>query len=191
MQQFRVCDWSMAMQTFSAEDALLSCARGDKAALRRIYEQEAPRMLGVAMRFVKRRALAEEIVHDCFLRIWNAAGAFDPARGSGRAWMYAILRNHALNVLRGEARLELTGECEPIDSASGDPTPEETLIQVSEGAALRLCLETLEPGRRQIIVLAYTEGLSHGEIAARIGVPLGTVKSWIRRSLLKLKACLQ
>jgi RNA polymerase sigma factor (sigma-70 family) len=179
------------MPTFSIEDALLSCAAGDVSALRQIYDLEAPRMLGVAMRFVKRRALAEEIVHDCFLRIWKAAGSFNPARGSGRTWMYAILRNHALNVLRGEARLELTGECEPIESASSDPTPEEALLQVSEGAALRLCLETLDPERRRIILLAYTEGLSHGEIAASIGVPLGTVKSWIRRSLIKLKACLQ
>lgn len=179
------------MSSMSIEEALRSCAQGDKSALRGIYEAEAPRMLGVAMRFVKRRALAEEIVHDCFLRIWKAAGSFDPARGSGRAWIYAVLRNHALNVLRGEARLELTGECEPVESACGDPDPEETLMQVSQNAALRLCLENLEPDRRRIIVLAYTEGLSHGEIAARIGVPLGTVKSWIRRSLLKLKACLQ
>ena len=179
------------MHPFSIDEALLACASGDRSALHGIYELEAPRMLGVAMRLVKRRALAEEIVHDCFLRVWKAAGSFDPSRGNGRAWMYAILRNHALNVLRGEARLELTGECEPVEGVCEEPTPEEILMQVSEGAALRRCLEALEPERRRIIVLAYTDGLSHGEIATLVGVPLGTVKSWIRRSLLKLKACLQ
>lgn len=170
--------------------ALMACATGDRQALRWIYDQEAPRMLGVALRFVKRRALAEEIVQDCFIRIWQSASTFDAARGDGRAWVYTILRNRALTILRGEARTELTDDLTPFDGASDDPTPEDILTQMSENSALRACLEKLDAARRKIIILAYTEGLSHGEIAARINVPLGTIKSWIRRSLLTLRECL-
>lgn len=173
------------------ESALTACARGDRQALRWIYEQEAARMLGVAMRFVKRRSIAEEIVQDCFVRVWQQAGTFDASRGAGRAWLYTILRNRALNILRGEARTELTGDLTAFDGASQEPTPEDIMTQLSDNSALRACLEKLDAARRKIIVLAYTEGLSHGEIAARIGVPLGTIKSWIRRSLLSLRECLQ
>ena len=174
----------------SIETALQACAAGDRQALQWLYGQEAARMLGVAMRFVKRRALAEEIVQDSFLKIWQAAATFDSARGNGKAWIYTILRNRALNILRGEARTELTDDLTPFESASEDPTPEDVMVQMSDNSALRRCLETLDAARRKMIVLAYTEGLSHGEIAARIGVPLGTVKSWIRRSLLSLRTCL-
>lgn len=173
------------------EEALAACAKGERQALRWIYEQEAARMLGVAMRFVKRRSVAEDIVQDCFVRVWQQAGTFDAARGAGRAWLYTILRNRALNILRGEARTELTDDLTIFDGVSEAPSPEDILTQMSENSALRLCLEKLDAARRRIIVLAYTEGLSHGEIAARIGVPLGTIKSWIRRSLLSLRECLQ
>ena len=81
--------------------ALGLCAGGDRSALRVVYDSEAPRMLGVAMRLLRRRALAEEAVHDTFLQIWRKADSFDPMKGDARSWLYAILRNRALNILRG------------------------------------------------------------------------------------------
>lgn len=147
-------------------------------------------MLGVALRLLKRRALAEEAVHDAFLQIWQRAGSFDPGRGQAKTWIYAVLRHRALNILRGEARTDLIEDFETLELESEDEGPEAIVARLSEAGALRRCLDRLEPARRQIIVLAYVQGLSHGELAGRLNVPLGTMKSWIRRSLLSLRECL-
>ena len=166
------------------------CAAGDRTALRRLFETEAPRMIGVAERILRRRALAEEATQDAFVQLWRKAGSFDPAFGSGRSWLYTILRNRSLNILRDESRTDLVGEDRRIEEASDEDDPETTLLKLGESSRLRACLEKLEPVRRNAIVLAYTRGLSHGELAGQLGLPLGTIKSWIRRSMLSLKECL-
>jgi RNA polymerase sigma-70 factor, ECF subfamily len=100
---------------------LTACGRGDRAALRAIYEQEAGAMIGVAQRILKRRELAEEIVHDAFVQIWRHAARYDPALGAGRAWMFAIVRNRAINALRDTAREQAAPEeqiAAAIDSAT-------------------------------------------------------------------------
>ncbi|WP_246179531.1 sigma-70 family RNA polymerase sigma factor [Microvirga thermotolerans] len=181
---------SGAFPALDLNDALGLCARGDRAALRAIYDREASRMLGVAMRLLRRRALAEEVVHDTFVQVWQKAGSFDPGRGDGRTWLYAILRNRALNILRGESRTEYVDDFEPMNLASEEEGVEAALLRLSDAGQLRRCLERLEPARRQAVALAYLHGLSHGELAGRLGVPLGTVKSWIRRSLLALRECM-
>jgi RNA polymerase sigma-70 factor (ECF subfamily) len=104
----------MHSSPFDLNNALRLTAGGDRAALRRIYDAEASRMLGVAMRLLRRRALAEEAVHDTFVQVWQKAASFDPARGEGRTWLYAILRNRALNILRGEARTDLMDDFESM-----------------------------------------------------------------------------
>jgi RNA polymerase sigma-70 factor (ECF subfamily) len=172
------------------DDALRRCASGDRAALRAIYDAEAPRMVGVALRLLRRPALAEEAVHDAFVQIWQRAGSFDPARGQARPWLYAVVRNRALNILRGEARTDLVEDFEPMRLASEEDDPETIVARLSDAGALRRCLERLDPARRNAIVLAFVHGLSHGELAGRLGMPLGTLKSWIRRSLLVLRECM-
>ncbi|MCW1840673.1 sigma-70 family RNA polymerase sigma factor [Prosthecomicrobium hirschii] len=172
------------------EVLLAGCAAGDRSALARIYAAEAGRMLGVAERILKRRALAEEAVQDAFVQIWRRADSFDPRLGRGRSWIYAILRNRALNILRSEARTDLVEEPDDLERPSEGDDPETMVLKLSEASALRRCLERLDTRRRAALVLAYTEGLSHGELAGRLGMPLGTVKSWIRRSLSTLKECL-
>ncbi len=147
-------------------------------------------MLGVAMRLLRRRALAEEAVHDTFLQVWRKADSFDPARGDARSWLYAILRNRALNILRGETRTDLVEDFEPMGLTSQEENAEAVMLRLSDAGSLKRCLERLEPTRRQAITLAYIHGLSHGELAGRLGVPLGTIKSWIRRSLLALRECM-
>lgn len=166
------------------------CGRGDRAALRLLFDSEAPRMIGVAERILRRRALAEEAMQDAFVQVWRRAERFDPGLGSGRTWIYTILRNRSLNILRDESRTELTGETEPFDGASEEDDPETIVVKLGEASRLRACLDKLEPNRRQAVVLAYAKGLSHGELAGRLGLPLGTIKSWIRRSMLALKECL-
>ena len=147
-------------------------------------------MLGVALRLLRRRALAEEAVHDAFVQIWQRAASFDPARGAAKTWIYAVLRHRALNILRGEARTDLVEDFEPMGLVSDDESPEALTLRLSDAGALKRCLERLEPARKQAILLAYVHGLSHGELAGHLGVPLGTMKSWIRRSLLALRECM-
>lgn len=179
-----------AAPAVNLDKELLACARGERAALNQIYTSEAARMLGVARRFLRRTEVAEEVVHDVFVRIWQRATDFDPARGTGRTWIYAILRHHALNTLRGENRTDLIDDTEPFERSSEEEDAEAIVMRLSEVSLLRRCLEGLDPVRREVIVLAYTQGLTHGELAGRFRVPLGTMKSWIRRSLATLKGCM-
>lgn len=169
---------------------LRDIAAGQVTAFRRLYDAEAPQMLGMVMRILKRRALAEEAVHDAFLAIWNHAARYRPELGSPRAWMNTIARNRALNILRGEARTDLTDQIEDFDAVSDEESPEDAASRLSDADALKACLERLDPVPRRAVLLAYVQGLSHGEIAARLSIPLGTIKSRIRRSLLSLKECL-
>lgn len=171
-------------------DALRRCAAGERAALRAVYDAEAQRMMGVAMRLLRRRALAEEVVHDTFMQVWQRASTFDPSRGEARTWLYAILRHRALNILRTETRVDLVDDFEPLGLASQEEDAEAIVLRLSEASALRRCLERLDPTRKEAILLAYVHGLTHGELAGRLNVPLGTMKSWIRRSLLQLRECL-
>ena len=170
--------------------AIVRCAAGDRAALRLIYDLEAARMAGVAMRILRRKDLAEEAVHDAFMRLWRSARSFDPARGAGRAWLYAIVRNRALTILRDESRFESGDAVDDAGSTRGGPQPEEAVARLPEASALRRCLQQLDASRRAAVVLAYVHGFSHGELAGRLGVPLGTAKSWVRRGLLSLQECM-
>lgn len=182
---------AQAIEATNLAEALAGCARGDKAALKIVYDAEASRMLGIAMRVLRRRELAEEAVHDSLLRIYEHAAQFDPTRGSARAWIFTIVRNRALNIARGETRNDLVDDFEPMNLADESDDPETIVARMSDARSLRRCLEQLAPSRRRLIVLAYAQGLTQGEIAGRLGMPLGTVKSWIRRSLLALRECLE
>lgn len=167
--------------------AIARCALGDRSALRTIFDIEASRMAGVARRMLYRRELAEEAVQDTFMRVWRAARTYDAAKGGARTWLYAILRNCTLTILRDERRFIAEDE----DSAEqAAPMSESALSRLPETSALRRCLEQLEPRRRSVVILAYVHGLSHGELAGKLGVPLGTVKSWVRRSLISLQECM-
>jgi RNA polymerase sigma-70 factor (ECF subfamily) len=166
--------------------AIARCAAGEKAALRVIYDIEAQRMVGVARRMLRRQDLAEEAAQDAFMRVWRSAPTFDPQRGAARSWLYAILRNCALTILRDESRF--TADEDAAEEAA--PMTESALARLPETSALRRCLERLDAKRRSVVVLAYVHGLSHGELAGKLGVPLGTVKSWVRRSLISLQECM-
>ena len=166
--------------------AIVRCVGGDRRALRVIYDLEATRMVGVAMRILRRRELAEEAVHEAFIRIWRGARGFDPSRGSARTWIYAVVRNQALTMLRDERRFE-ADELAGSDIVSD---PDDSLSRLPETSALRRCLLQLDARRRAAVVLSYVHGLSHGEIAGRLGVPLGTAKSWVRRGVTSLQECM-
>lgn len=182
---------SPADESFDYEGALAACARGERAALRRIYKQEAARLLGVALRIVRRRDLADEVVHDAFLQIMQKATTYSPSRGSGRGSIYTIVRHGAINKLRDTAK-EVPADDAWLSSLPDDERtdPLAQLLAASEAEALRTCLERLEENKRRCMLLAFVEGLTHDEIAARLEAPLGTIKAWIRRGLLSLRECL-
>src|ERR1044072_2802481 len=131
--------------------AVARCASGDRAALRVIYDIEAQRMVGVARRILRRQDLAEEAVQDAFMRLWRSARTFDPQKGAARSWLYAILRNSALTILRDESRF--TSDEDAADEAA--PMTESALARLPETSALRRCLEQLDPARRSGGVLCY------------------------------------
>jgi len=182
-------------QNFDYEAAVIACAAGDYSALQRLYHQESARLLGVTRRIIGDTALSEDIVHDAYVNIWKDARRFDPQRGSARGWIYSITRHLALNFVRDHHRLA------PADEAALAQLDQERAFshwQEAKQASdwkdhvtrLQPCLEELPPERRDCIVHAYVDGLTHGEIAEKLNTPLGTVKSWITRSLKALKECL-
>ena len=174
------------------EQALKACAEGSRDGLATIYESEAARMVTIALRILRRHDLAEEIVQEAFLQIWRKAGQYDPARGSARGWLYTIVRSRALNALRDSGREELAS-AESLDQLreDGDETLYTDLFdELDTASRLKACLSRLDALRRKTILMAYVSGYSHGEIAGRLRLPLGTAKAWIRRSLLALRECM-
>ncbi|MGV8918821.1 MAG: sigma-70 family RNA polymerase sigma factor [Pseudomonas sp.] len=186
---------SLPEPLFDYEACLIACARGEQQALRNLYEQESARLLGVARRIARDNALAEDIVHDVFIRIWTRAASFDPARGSARGWIFSVTRHLALNFMRDNAReVQVSEQSELAQQALASM---ETSLQsvdtfdfrVRSGRIYR-CLEQLEPVRRDCILHAYVDGYSHLEISRKLDAPLGTVKAWIKRSLVALRECM-
>jgi RNA polymerase sigma-70 factor (ECF subfamily) len=182
---------STASDQPTLEHLLAACAAGDRAALQVVYRAEAGRMIAVAQRILRRRTLAEEAVQDAFVLIWRNAAKFDPEKGSAMTWIYTVLRNRSLSILRDESRVEPSHNPIGDEVADEAESPEAAVARLSDAEALRHCLERLDPRRRNAIALAYVHGLSHGELAGKLGIPLGTIKSWMRRSLMTLRECLQ
>jgi RNA polymerase sigma factor (sigma-70 family) len=170
-------------------DALLHrCAGGDRAAFRLLYDRWGGRLYGIALRITRQPALAADATQDAFVQIWQQAHRFDPGRGGPEAWLVGIVRYRALDIVRRGSR-EVPG-LEPDEREDETPDALARLVSSAEGAALHRCLGALEADRRRLVVMAFVDGLSHSDLAARMGVPLGTVKSWIRRSLISLRECL-
>lgn len=179
---------------FDYESALLACASGDRAALQSIYQFESRRLLGVALRIVRERALAEDVLHDAFMNIWTKAASFSALRGSAQGWIHSIVRNQALSVVRANGR-QVSADEEAIEAleseqfASAAPMAELFEVNADIGR-LDECLQALDAPKRNSILAAYLDGCSHSEIAAKLNAPLGSVKAWIKRGLLSLRECM-
>ena len=183
---------------FDYEGALISCASGNRRALVQLYEQESPRLLAVVMRILLNRSLAEDIVHDAFIKIWNNAASYSKELGSARGWIYTLARNLALNALKYSQRQVLAEPDFLLDLCDNNSLEAEHIDEFSElaadcrtQAALYTCIDHLAPEPKLCILHAYVDGYTQDEIATLLNKPLGTVKSWIKRSLNALKECLQ
>ena len=172
--------------------AIRRVAGGDRAALRLVYDKTAAKLFGVCLRILNDRSEAEDVLQDVYLNVWRKASAFDETRASPITWLVAIARNRAIDRLRasGVARLS-----EPIEAADAIADPAliaaETLEAAQENRRLYSCLEELEMRQSAAIRAAFMDGLTYEQLAERQGVPLGTMKSRIRRGLAKLRACLE
>lgn len=168
-----------------------ACARRDREAFAQLYRATSPKLFGVALRILKREDWAEEVLQDAYVSIWNHAGGYASGLSAPMTWMTSIVRNRCLDRLR-KPRMEVSdAEGEIMDGTASDlEGPLALLERSAEARAIAACLKTLEPRQRQTIVLAFFEGLSHSELAAHMREPLGTVKTWVRRGLIRLKDCL-
>jgi RNA polymerase sigma-70 factor (ECF subfamily) len=171
-------------------DLVRRTAAGDRAAFAALYDETSAKLFGVALRILRRRDLAEDVVQESFVVAWERARDFDPVRGSVMSWLITIVRHRAIDLLRrrgsrGETRSD--GDDSLAFLAAGE------IDRADRGAelgALQRCLDELEPQPRKAVLMSYAYGFTHEELAARLAVPMGTVKSWIRRSLERLRACL-
>ncbi len=168
---------------------LQRCAARDVAALRRVYELQAPRLKGLALRITGSASLAEDVLHNIFLRLWQEAHRFDPSRGTGQAWLTTLTRFRAMEVVRRSGR-ETPVSIVP-EYADGSPDALAQAIGQAQGQSLLACLGQLPAQGRQAITMAFVEGLTHVEIADAYKMPLGTLKSLIRRSLRDLRRCME
>lgn len=175
---------------FDYEAALLACARGERFALRALYERESRWLLGVALRIVRERERAEDVLHDAFMQIWDHAASFQPALGSGRGWIYTVVRHAALKAVRDTGRLQTADVPELTALSDAQQLREADDDRGLDADSLERCLQRLDESRRACVVHAFVDGYTHEQIAARLNTPLGTVKSWIKRSLASLKECL-
>lgn len=173
-------------------DLMARCSLRDQRAFAELYRHTSAKLYGVAVRILRRQDWAEEVLQESYINIWNHIADYSVQRSAPMTWMTAIVRNRALdwlrrpNLERGDEDYDLLVEAMPDDA----PAPDLVLGNSRDAAALADCLKQLSGNQRQSIMLAYAHGLSHGELSSHLKEPLGTVKTWIRRGLEKLKGCM-
>ncbi|MGH8529552.1 MAG: sigma-70 family RNA polymerase sigma factor [Nevskiales bacterium] len=172
------------------ERLLAAIALRDRIAFQQLYDLTAAHLLGLALRILKNRALAEDAVQEAFVQIWQHAGEYRSGRGHPQAWMGTIARYRALDLLRRQPRHELSLDDDSSPSAAGAALSLAGDDHAAPEAMLHHCLAHLPAETQRALRLAFVEGYTHGELSQRMGVPLGTLKSWIRRGLTRLRDCL-
>jgi RNA polymerase sigma-70 factor, ECF subfamily len=169
----------------------------DRNALRQLYDATAGRLLAIVQRMLDDRAMAEDVIQDTFVTVWQRAAQFPQLRTSPLAWLTTIARHRAIDLLRKrKPETSLTwqdddGQEHQHDVIDASGTPQDQLQDRQDDSRLSQCVGRLDEAPRQAVLLAYYEGLTHEELAVRLKRPLGTVKTWVRRSLLQLKTCLE
>lgn len=173
-------------------DLLTACVKKDRRAFELLYQSTSAKLYGVLLRILDRRDVAQECMQEVYLKIWNSAGGYKPHLAAPLTWMSTIARYQAidhLRRLRHEAKDNSSaGLADRIDL---DGSPDEQVAEHAEHGRLDHCLRQLNHEHRQVLALAYFKGLTHDELARQTKIPVGTIKTWIRRSLLTLRSCLE
>ncbi len=170
-------------------ELLQAVAKKDRTAFEAFYNATTERVLSLVLRITQQIDIAEEVVGDVYLQVWRTADRFDPTRGNALAWLTILCRSRALDTLRKNNTAPTSGAIpfSKIPEQEAADFPQDLLIAVEQKSVVHAALEKLEPNQRQLLALAYFRGYSHSELAQFTGMPLGTVKTQLRRTLSKLK----
>lgn len=173
-------------------DLLARTALGDQDAFRRLYDIAGPRLYGQLLQLLRSHSVAEEILHESFVKIWRKADTYIPTKSQPMTWMSSIVRHRALDYVRSKREFPSGLEPEKYNSELADQTPStlDNLIAAVESRILRECFGNLDADSKQSISAAFFRGLTHEQISVELDKPLGTVKSWIRRGLVRLRHCI-
>ncbi|QYX58158.1 sigma-70 family RNA polymerase sigma factor [Roseovarius sp. SCSIO 43702] len=173
------------------EALLARAALGERAAFSELYARTSAKLFGVILRVLKDRAAAEDALQESYVKIWRNAARYRANGLSPMTWLITVARNTAIDRVR-RGKTQPGGDVSVEDAALADPapTPEAAALKSDEQAQLLTCFEELEPDRAQAVRRAYLEGESYADLATRFGVPINTMRTWLRRSLLKLRECL-
>jgi RNA polymerase sigma-70 factor, ECF subfamily len=164
-------------------------ALGDRAAFQALYGATSAKLFGVCLRVLKNRADAEDVLQEVYVKIWHNAQKYQVSGYSPITWLVAIARNQSIDKLR-QRRPDTAELTEAEEIADTGATPEQLVAQGGDARRLQHCLDKLTPGRAEAVKAAYMEGYSYQELAERLGQPINTVRTWLRRSLINLKECL-
>ena len=163
----------------------------DRAAFATLYQLTSAKLFGICLRICGERQAAEDVLSEVYLTIWRRAGAFEPGRASPISWLATIARNRAIDWVRANSRHRTAPADAIADLADERPLASEAMLADEQQQRLHLCLDQLDDRQRGAIRTAFFDGLTYAELATRQAVPLGTVKSWVRRGLMRLKDCLK
>ena len=169
---------------------IAATAAKDQAAFAELYDATKRKLFGIALTVLHRRDLAEDVVQEAYLRIWRHAARFDPARGTAITWMATIVRNLAIDVKRSPAADATDDEALTVIPFNGRSALDE--IEANDDQRrLHAVMKTLDPAKRNLVVAAYINGESREQLAARFGAPVNTIKTWLRRAVLDIRAGLE
>jgi RNA polymerase sigma-70 factor (ECF subfamily) len=169
---------------------LAAVAKGDEAAFERLYQATRAKLYGVALRILRRADLADEVIQEAYLKIWNSAGQFDPAVASPITWMVAIARNRAIDLVRKKSELSIKEEPAVLEVAAENPHPLAKREMSEELTRLLVCMGALDEEHRRLVLLAYYSGWGRDQLAAQFDKPVNTIKTWLRRALADIRECL-
>jgi RNA polymerase sigma-70 factor, ECF subfamily len=169
---------------------LAAVAKGDQTAFERLYAATRSKLYGVVVRILRRPDLADEVMQETYLKVWANAGQFDPAVATPITWMVAIARNRAIDLARKKAETSIEEAPEAMSAAVNTPNPLAQRELTEELQRLIGCLGKLDAEKQRIVLLAYYSGWSREQLSATLGIPVNTIKTWLRRSLLEIRKCL-
>ena len=177
--------------TTDLQDLLIAAGKRDSAAFARLYEATKGKLFGLALRILRRQDMAEEVLQESFVSIWNHAQEYAPDKSAPMTWMATIVRNRCLDIVRRPNYQAQDLDESVLENIEDEATgPLDNLLANLDAAALAECMRRLESAQRQSIMLAFFRGLTHAELAEHLAEPLGTIKTRIRRGLMSLKNCL-
>lgn len=172
-------------------ELLSRIASGDRGALRLLYQATSSKLFGVCLRILSNRDESEDVLQEVYLTIWRRADRFEAGRASVMTWISTIARNRAIDRLRARGPLAYADQIDDMEIEDGSTGADVLLEAAQSGEALGKCLAELDDRTEKVIRTAFFEGVTYEALAHRMDTPLGTVKSWVRRGLLKLKGCLE